>query len=74
MYEIETEENAPVRVRGAYGRALVLFEADAIGNLVDIAYLCRDCAGADMWAGAFDYPAWPFEGECYCCDCGERID
>lgn len=66
--------NAPARVRGDYGSALVLFEADNIGDLVDIDYLCRDCAGADMWAGALEYPDWPFVGECYCCDCGERID
>jgi hypothetical protein len=68
------EANAPARVRGAYGRALVLFEADAIGNLLDIAYLCRDCVDAETWTDALDYQFFDFgDGGAYCRDCEEQI-
>jgi hypothetical protein len=68
------EANRPARVSGEYGRALAVFAADGIGDLVDIEYLCRDCVDAETWTDALDYPFFDFgDGGAYCRDCEEQI-
>ena len=71
------QKMAPARVSGKHGHGIALFVEDSRGDLVDIEYLCTDCARdaddpaiytADLWP-VFDFG----DSGAYCKRCERRI-
>lgn len=64
----------PARVSGNTLDAIAYFDEDARGDLVEIRYHCRDCAGTE-W---FDYLPWPGfdfgEPPVHCEECSALIN
>ena len=75
MTDTITTNMEPARVNGrVQSNAIALFVDDSRGDLVDIEYLCQDCAREEGFSGD-SWPVFDFwESGAYCRQCSAQID
>ena len=69
-------QTQPAIVQGSERAGVAIFIEDARGDLVDIEYLCGDCAlDTPEATGALIWPAFDFgQSGAYCRQCHEMIE